>query len=109
MKQPNPTSIRSYRAQNGRYHFDRWLETLDTRTKAIVLRDVGKLLKNLGFVKSIANKLWELKIDYGPGYRVYFTHEGAEIVLLLAGSDKGSQERTILLAKELIKEIEHRQ
>jgi putative addiction module killer protein len=45
-----------------------------------------------------------MRIDYGPGYRVYFTRRGTEIILLLCGGDKRSQNRDIALAKKLAKE-----
>jgi putative addiction module killer protein len=68
---------------------------------------VKKLTLGLGLHKNLGSKLWELKIDVGPGYRVYFYKDGLQIILLLAGSDKSGQKRTIELARSLIKEIEN--
>ena len=60
----------------------------------------------LGDVKAIAGKVWELRIDYGPGYRVYFMRRGGEIILLLCGGDKASQKRDIARAVEMATQIE---
>ena len=60
----------------------------------------------IGWQKNLGEKLMELKIDAGPGYRVYFYRDGDEVILLLAGSPKKTQERTIRLCRKLIKEIE---
>ena len=96
-----------YRANNGRNYFEEWLETLDKVTLAKVLQHVRKLNVGLGLLKPLGGKLWELKIDLGPGYRVYFYRKGNETVILLAASAKIDQDRTIALARKLIKEMEN--
>jgi putative addiction module killer protein len=58
-------------------------------------------LGNPGDVKAIREGVSELRIDYGPGYRVYFTRRGQELIILLAGGDERSQERDIKTALEL--------
>jgi putative addiction module killer protein len=60
---------------------------------------------NPGDVKAIGEAVSELRIPYGPGYRVYFTRQGQEIVILLCGGDKSSQNRDIALAKQMAKEL----
>lgn len=55
----------------------------------------------LGDVKPVGEGLSELRVDYGPGYRVYFVRRGAEVVILLCGGDKRTQERDISRAKLL--------
>jgi putative addiction module killer protein len=87
-------------------YYDEWIESLDRNVRFDVLPQVKKLAVGLGFQKNLGEKLWELKIDEGPGYRVYFVHDGAKVILLLAGSDKKRQSRTIKLARKLIQEIE---
>ncbi len=104
---PSPTfTLQYYSAKNGRDYYREFLNTLDPITSLQVQANVTKLAVGIGKVKSLDNKLWELKVKVGPGYRVYFTRRGNEIVLVLAGSDKGTQERTIALAKRLLKEID---
>lgn len=58
---------------------------------------------NLGDVKSVGNGVSEIRIDYGPGYRLYLTKRGQTIILLLCGGDKTTQEKDIQQAKEMIK------
>lgn len=60
---------------------------------------------DLGDHKRVGDGVGELRFDFGPGYRVYFTQRGAEIVILLGGGDKGSQSRDIRAAKALAKEV----
>ena len=60
---------------------------------------------NPGDVKSVGEGVSEMRIDYGPGYRVYYRKIGAQIVLLLCGGDKSSQAADIARAKRLAKEL----
>jgi putative addiction module killer protein len=62
-------------------------------------------LGNPGDAKSVGGGVRELRIDYGPGYRVYFVERGRVVVILLCGGDKRSQEADIALAKKLAKEV----
>ncbi len=61
---------------------------------------------NTGNVKHIGEGISELKIDYGPGYRIYFTRRGNIVIILLTGGNKSSQERDIRKAKELVRKVE---
>lgn len=63
-------------------------------------------LGNPGDVKAVGEGVSELRIDYGPGYRVYFCREDKEIILLLIGGDKSTQRKDIARAKELAKGLE---
>ncbi len=98
--------LRSYVARNGKSYYDEWLSTLGGNIRLNVLKNVKKLTVGLGDQKNLENKLWELRVDFAQGYRIYFYRDGLEIILLLAGSDKRDQERTIKLARNFIKEIE---
>jgi putative addiction module killer protein len=60
---------------------------------------------NFGDVKPIGDKVSELRVDYGPGYRVYLTQRGRRIYLLLCGGDKRSQNSDIALARKMVEEL----
>ncbi len=87
--------------------FTRWFERLrdrDARSR-IDVRIYRLSLGNHGDVKSVGNGVSEMRIRYGPGYRVYFCERGRNVVILLAGGDKSSQSRDIRTAQELAKQI----
>lgn len=81
-------------------------EIKDAKTKAKILLSVSRLAAgNPGKAKSVGNGVSELKIDYGPGWRIYYTKVGNEIVLLLTGGSKDGQQRDIEAAKKLVAEL----
>ncbi|BDU52286.1 toxin, RelE family protein [Limnohabitans sp. INBF002] len=86
-------------------HYVRWFAALRDRTARarIDIRIRRMSLGNLGDVKAVGAGVSELRIDYGPGYRIYFVQRGTQLVVLLAGGDKGSQSRDIAMAHELAK------
>ena len=83
--------------------FSKWLSALkDMRARAKVLVRVKRLAHgNPGDVEPVGEGVSELRIDHGPGYRVYFVQRGMRYVLLLAGGDKRTQKRDIARAKRL--------
>lgn len=89
--------------------FARWLRKLrDADAKARInlrLRRIS-LTGNLGDVKPVGEGVSALRIDYGPGYRLYFSWRGNELILLLIGGDKSSQQQDIVKARQLNKEYE---
>jgi len=83
--------------------FDDWLESLRDQVarKRIARRLAMAQAGHLGDVKSVGDGVSEMRIDHGPGYRLYFTRRGEALILLLVGGDKGSQARDIAKAKEM--------
>ncbi|QEH80847.1 type II toxin-antitoxin system RelE/ParE family toxin [Sphingomonas sp. C8-2] len=88
--------------------FAKWIDGLKDRKAQTVIRvRIARVEGGLfGDVKSVGGGVSELRIAYGPGYRVYFTRRGDELVILLVGGDKGSQSRDIETAKKLAAQIE---
>ena len=86
--------------------FSDWLRKLrDEKARSRILIRVRRLsLGNFGDVKPVGEGVSELRIDYGPGYRVYLQQSGSELVLLLAGGSKKTQSTDIAKAKKLAKE-----
>jgi putative addiction module killer protein len=78
----------------------------DYRAKAKILVKIKMIeLGNLGDHKRIDPRISEIRIDYGPGYRLYFTWRGNNLILLLVGGDKSSQIRDIARAKKILERI----
>lgn len=99
-------NIEYYVTESGEKPFIEWLEKLDKKTRIIITNYIYRLAeggttKNL---KSLKGGIYEIKIFYGPGLRVYFAEDGARIILLLLGGDKGSQNADIKKAKEYWRE-----
>lgn len=84
-----------------------WFRSLrDRRARARVNTRIRRLsLGNPGDVKPVGEGVSELRIDYGPGYRVYFVQRGGTLVILLAGGNKQTQNRDIRTALELAREL----
>ena len=83
--------------------FARWMaDQRDLQTRARIGARIDRLaFGHAGDVQPVGGGISELRIHFGPGYRVYFVRRGEAIILLLCGGDKGSQPRDIVLAKHL--------
>lgn len=83
--------------------FRKWEEQLkDQRARALIASRLARLAYgHFGDVGSIGAGVSELRIHYGPGYRIYFIRQGDKIIVLLCGGDKGSQAKDIKTAKHL--------
>ncbi len=92
--------VLTYKDDEGRRPYADWLTNLaDKHAKARVLVRVGRMAAgNFGDCKPVADGVWELRIDWGPGYRVYYAQTGKRIVLLLTGGDKRKQKADIAAA-----------
>ena len=87
--------------------FSKWLvELRDIRARARIQARIDRLeLGNVGDVKPVGEGVSEMRIDYGPGYRVYFIQRGTQLIILLAGGDKKSQSKDIRMARDLAKKV----
>lgn len=87
--------------------FTRWLRDLrDLRARARIMVRIDRLNLGLaGDAESVGEGVSEMRIHYGPGYRVYFTRRGEELIILLCGGDKSSQGRDIERARQMAREL----
>lgn len=92
--------IEKFEADNGTCPCDDWLGTLDKKKKGRVMARLARIRSgNFGDVQNLGQGLHELRLDFGPGYRIYFSRKGKETIILLAGGDKGTQSRDITIAR----------
>lgn len=92
--------LQDYLASDGSDPYLEWLQTLaDRQARARVLVRVGRMAGgNFGDCKPISDGVWELRIDWGAGYRVYYAQAGKRLILLLIGGDKRKQQADIAKA-----------
>jgi len=102
--------IRHYVNRAGRDIFGEWLSNLaDRRTREKIAGRINRLaVGNFGDCKPLGKGLWELRIDWGPGYRVYYAIVGKELVLLVSGGDKRRQSTDIESALAYLKDYRER-
>jgi putative addiction module killer protein len=88
--------------------FTKWLDKLrDARARVRVLSRLTRVEEgNLGDTKPVGESVSEMRIDYGPGYRLYYTKRRRTVIVLLVGGDKSSQEQDIKRAIQLARELE---
>ncbi|MBI1928821.1 type II toxin-antitoxin system RelE/ParE family toxin [Candidatus Poribacteria bacterium] len=105
-----PREVRNYITPDGREPFEEWLDSLkDKKTQTIIVKRIERLHQgHLGDVRRLNGDLYELRIHYGPGYRVYFGDLGGVIVILLCGGAKRTQRRDIQKAKTYWEEFKRR-
>ena len=87
--------------------YEQWFMKLKDRTARarINARIKRASLGNLGDIKALGNGVSEMRIMYGPGYRIYLTQKDAELIILLAGGDKSTQTDDIAKAKRIVLEL----
>ena len=102
--------LRHYTTAGGRDVFEWWLASLrDDRAEARIDARINRLARgNFGDCKPVGGGICELRIDYGPGYRVYYSMVGQTCVLLLCGGDKRRQSADIAKAQEYLKDYKRR-
>ena len=100
-------NLRNYVTADGRTPFEDWISKLrDQRAKARIFVRIDRVrLGNFGDCRSVGGGVYELRVDYGPGYRVYFGILGTAAVLLLCGGDKRTQSRDLENARRYWKEF----
>ena len=105
-----PRHVRNYVTLDGREPYEEWVNSYRNRkTRAIIRERINRLhLGNFGDYKRLTADLYELRIHYGPGYRVYFGMVDRVIVILLCGGSKKTQRRDIQKAKEYREELRSR-
>ena len=102
MSSPRKFHIRHYLAPDGQDLYEEWLETLDKRVADRVDAYVTRMESgNFGVTRSVGGGVLELKITFGPGYRIYYLRDGGSLVVLLCGGDKGNQPIDIQKARSL--------
>ena len=95
-------AIQIYQTKEKDSPFETWLDKLnDINAKARILQRIDRIeLGNFGDCEPVGDGVHELRIDYGPGYRIYFGNDGKQLVILLCGGTKRRQEKDIKKAKE---------
>jgi putative addiction module killer protein len=107
-----PLVLREYVSLGGTSPFRKWLDGLSLEARARVQARIFRFESgNLGDHKTVGEGVWEARLDFGPGYRVYFAKLGRTVILLLAGGDKRSQKKDIKQAQqywaEYMKDTKH--
>jgi putative addiction module killer protein len=106
-----PRELIIYETEQGGAPFSEWLDSLrDRSARARIRKRLDRVeLGNFGDYKAVGEGVYELRIDYGPGYRVYYGNIDLTIVLLLCGGDKDTQEGDIEQAKQFWNDFKQRQ
>lgn len=101
MRDTHPRKLQVYQTQNGREPFSEWLISIrDTKGQTRIRKRLDQIEDgNFGDCQSVGGGVFELRLHFGAGYRIYFGEIGNDIVLLLSGGDKSSQTRDIRRAK----------
>ncbi len=95
------TTVLAYLQDDATSPFDHWVDQLDAVAAVMVQKALTKIEQGqLGNTKPVGKGVFEYRIDFGPGYRIYFGKDGPEIVILLGGGSKKGQDRDIFLAHD---------
>ena len=94
--------IEYYVNKNKQSPFLQWIDSLDVRSKIVIIRYIDRLKNksSVNNIKFLQDGVYELRIFFGPGYRIYFAYDEDKIILLLNGGDKGTQRFDIIKAKK---------
>jgi putative addiction module killer protein len=110
MREATAIELEIYVTEEGRAPFTEWLDSLrDSRGRVKIRTRLNRIrLGNFGDSTSVGEGVEELRVDFGPGYRVYYGQAGVKVVLLLCGGDKSTQTQDILQAKRYWKDYQKR-
>lgn len=98
--------ILTYKTSDGKCPFQEWFDKLDKTIKARVIKRIERIEEdNFGDYKKIDKDISEFRLQFGSGYRIYFTESDNVLVILLCAGDKSSQEKDIKKAKEYYKDL----
>ena len=107
-----PRKIKEYTTKDQESPFNKWLTNLkDVRARAKITRIITQMEGgNFGDYKPIKDGkgLYERRLDYGPGYRIYYIKEGDQLIVIFGGSDKSEQQKTIDKSKIYLKDYKSR-
>ena len=106
----SPKTVRNYVSQQGNVPFEDWLQSLrDRKARAIIRNRLNRVRRgNRGDAEPVGDAVFELRIHYGPGYRVYYGELERTVVILLCGGTKSSQRRDIERAKAYWQDLRSR-
>lgn len=102
--------VTAYKNKKGKEPLENWLESLKDHQTIFRIRDRVDRIAEFNFFgdyKQINQKIYELRFHFGPGYRIYFTYQSEEVIVILCGGDKSSQSVDITKAKQLLEESEN--
>jgi putative addiction module killer protein len=107
MKETKHRILRNYVTASGKVPFEEWINSLkDSVARHRIRTRLDRVEKgNFGVYRSVGDEVFELKLDFGPGYRIYFAEEGDVLVILLCGGDKSTQVKDINTAKKYWQEL----
>ena len=110
MLPPERYQIQTYETREGDVPFESWIGDLRDRNARARIRKRIKRAEagTLGDYRFVGDGVFEFKIDYGPGYRIYAAQVGLTILILLCGGDKGTQDRDIVQAKKFLADFKER-
>ncbi len=100
--------IQAYVDRLGRNLFERWYDKLEDTTRARVTVALDRLTRGSSAAKGVGSGVLELRLDFGPGYRIYFGKDGDALIILLAGGAKKRQQADIEAAQRLWQEYKLR-
>ena len=110
MPAEHPRELQFYQKPNGREPFTEWLESRDQKTQDRIQERLTRLAGgNFGDCKPVGEGVFEMRLHFGAGYRIYFSKADSTTVLLLCGGDKSSQDRDIARAKAYWQEYKESQ